>query len=127
PGRNRRHSLPEKARLPASGRSMELPMRGPRWPFFEVSLRLFGLGNELAKGIEPGVKAQKSFQHTGEQEQADADEITLVQLHGDFQPPAKADLRPLANAAGGGTAGQPGNPFDHLLIDDRQLRHYFGI
>src|SRR5688572_1606846 len=75
----------------------ETVFRRPGWPFLDVALALLQPRYELAERIDRRVQAQEALEHAGEQEDAGADVLLLVELDG--------DLDALGEAAGGGPAG----------------------
>ena len=78
-----------------SGRaaSDELLVARSQWPFLDQSSGLRRLRHELRERIDPGVQAQESLEHAGEEKRARADVFLLVELDRHFQATGEAAAR----------------------------------
>src|SRR5262249_19438011 len=140
PGRNGRQTVPQTAAArwsvvrvawgplcPARRDLQELPIRCAWWPLLEVPFSLPRSRPELAERVDRGVIAEKSLQHTGNQEGAVADVILFVQFQREPVTPAQAGVGAVADPGQAPPALQASDALDQLPVDGGQLRRRFRI
>src|SRR5579862_219186 len=92
----------------------DLPPRSG-WPFLDHSLSLRSTHCQLGKAVERSAKAEKTFNHAGEQIHTTTDKLVFVQFHLDAQTAREGDSRVRRYAREVALASNREDTVDHIL------------